>query len=144
MYSTTFKNIFQYQTSKFNKEKPQLLLHQPNKSQPPNNINTFNKQQLNWKNPSLTHLQSNLRPARDAGRVQTKPCAQENGGKGAVTPHTHTGDWARPASECVRVSCGSPGQQLPAAGTGALTADLGGAASGRSPPGGGHHETSHR
>ena len=70
MYNTTtFKNIFQYQTSKFNKEKPQLLLHQPNKSQPPNNINAFNKQQLNLINSSLTHLQSNLRPARDAGRV---------------------------------------------------------------------------
>ena len=26
---TTFKNIFQYQTAKFNNAKPQLLLHQP-------------------------------------------------------------------------------------------------------------------
>ena len=31
MYNiTTFKNVFQYQTAKFNNAKPQLLLHRPN------------------------------------------------------------------------------------------------------------------
>ena len=33
MYNiTTLKNIFQYQTAKFNNVKTQLLLHQPNSS----------------------------------------------------------------------------------------------------------------
>ena len=109
MYNTTtFKNIFQYQTSKFNKEKPQLLLHQPNKSQPPNNINAFNKQQLNLINSSLTHLQSNLRPARDAGRVQTQPCAPRR--------ERSSGPHGRLSQACLSmsVSCGGPGQQRPA------------------------------
>ena len=31
MYNITiFKNVFQYQTAKFNNSKPQLLLYQPN------------------------------------------------------------------------------------------------------------------
>ena len=33
MYNiSTFKNVFQYQTAKFNNAKRQLLLHQPNNS----------------------------------------------------------------------------------------------------------------
>ena len=44
-------------------------------------------------------LKSNLRPTRDAWRVQTKPCAHQDPGKGAVTS---TGYWTRPAFECLK------------------------------------------
>ena len=71
-----------------------------------------------------TTLKSNPIPARDSWKAQTKPCAQQDQGRGAVTP---TGDRARPACECLRVSCGGVGQQRPAAGSGALTAPVGGA-----------------
>jgi len=44
-------------------------------------------------------------------------------------------DCARPAFECLRVSCRATGQQWPAAGVGALAAaDLGGTACGIKPP----------
>ena len=33
-----------------------------------------------------SHLKSNLIPARDAQRVQTKPCMYQDPAKGAVTP----------------------------------------------------------
>ena len=51
--------------------------------------------------------------------VQTKPCALQDPGKGAVTS---TRDWARPAFEYLSVSCGGMSQQWPAAETGALAA----------------------
>ena len=37
-------------------------------------------------------------------------------------PRDPTGDWARPAFECLSVSWGGTGQQWPATGTGALAA----------------------
>ena len=71
-----------------------------------------------------SHLKSNLRSARDAQRVQTKPCVHQERGKGAVTL---TSDWASLASECLNVSWRGTGQQWPEVQTGTLaTADLGG------------------
>ena len=65
-----------------------------------------------------SHLESNPMISRDAQRAQTKLCACQDPG----TPW----DWARPAFECLSVSCGGMGQQRPAAGTGTLAAaDLG-------------------
>ena len=64
------------------------------------------------------HLKSNLIPARDAWRVQTKPCEHQDRGTGAVILTRHR---ARPAFECL-VSCRGMGQQWPAPGTGAPTA----------------------
>ena len=59
-----------------------------------------------------SHLESNPIPTRDARRAQ-----------GLRDP---TRDWARPAFECLSVSCRGTGQQWPAVGTGALAAaDLG-------------------
>ena len=47
----------------------------------------------------------------------------------APGPRDPTRGWARPAFECVSISCEGTGQQWPAAGTGAMTeADLGGMA----------------
>ena len=63
-------------------------------------------------------LKSSLIPARLL-EAQTKPCAQQDPGKGEVTP---TRNWTRPACECLKVSFGGMGQQWPAAGTEALTA----------------------
>ena len=84
MYNTTtFKNVFQYQMSKFNKEKPQLLLHQPNKSQP-NNINALNKQ--------LEQVELNTFFS-DTFKIKSQT-HHKNRGEGAVTPSR---DWARPA-----------------------------------------------
>ena len=58
-------------------------------------------------------------------------------GKGEVT---HKRDGARPAFECLSVSCRGTGHQWPAMGTGALDApDLGGAVYGISPLGGRCH-----
>ena len=83
-----------------------------------------------------SHFKSNLRPIRVAQRAQIKPCAHQDPGKGAVTP---TGDWARPAFECLSVSCGGKCQQWPATGTGALAAaDPSVVACGLSPLGGSH------
>ena len=65
-----------------------------------------------------SHLKSNLIPARDAWRVQTKPCEHQDRGTGAVILTRHR---ARPAFECL-VSCRGMGQQWPAPGTGAPTA----------------------
>ena len=49
-------------------------------------------------------------------------------------------EWARPAFECLSVSCGGVGQQWPAVGTGALAAPgLGHVVCGISPLVGGHH-----
>ena len=81
-------------------------------------------------------LESNLIPSRDAQRGQTL------GTPGPRGPIRH---WARPAFECLSVSCRGTIQQWPATGTGALApADLGGAASGLSPFGGGCHEPHNR
>ena len=85
-----------------------------------------------------SHLKSNLRPARDAQWVQTKPCVHQERGKEAVTL---TRDWARLAFECLNVSCGGTGQQWPEKRARALaTADLGGTEYGISPLGGGCHQ----
>ena len=55
-------------------------------------------------------------------------------------PRDPTRDRARPAFECLSVSCKGMGQQWPATGTGALAAaDLGDVACGISPLGGGRH-----
>ena len=71
-------------------------------------------------------------------KVQTKLCVLQDLGKGAVISAR---GWGRPAFECLSVSWGQTGQQWPATGTGALAAAiLGGAACGRNPLGGGHHE----
>ena len=84
-----------------------------------------------------SRLESDPRPARDAQRAQTKPCAHPDPEKGAVTSAR---DGVRPAFECLSVSSGGTGQQWPAMGTGALAeADLGGAACGINPLGGVHH-----
>ena len=74
-----------------------------------------------------SHFKSNLRPARDNRRAQTKPCVHQDWGKGAATP---TRDWARlslsvwvsPAEAWVPVTCHG---------------DLGGTACGLGPLGGG-------
>ena len=62
-----------------------------------------------------SRLESNLIPARDSQRVQTKPCVQQGPGKGKMTPTRH---WARLAFECLSASCEDKGQQWPATGTG--------------------------
>ena len=132
MYNTTtFKNVFQYQMSKFNKEKPQLLLHQPNKSQP-NNINALNKQleqvELNTFFSDTFKIKSQTHQRCWEGANKTL-CTQERRGRSS-DPDKRLGQTCLSVS----VSCGSQGQQQPAAGAGALTADLGGAASGRRQP----------
>ena len=38
---TTFNNVFQSQTAKFNNAKPSLLLHQPNKLEVGEKVRTF-------------------------------------------------------------------------------------------------------
>ena len=63
------------------------------------------------------HLESNPIPTRDTQRAQMKLHTRTQ------RPHT---DRARPAFECLSISCRGTGQQGPAAGTGALAAaDLG-------------------
>ena len=61
-----------------------------------------------------SHFELNPLPTRDASNhVRTR------------TQRSHR-DWARPAFECLSVSCGGTSQQWPATGTGALAAaDLG-------------------
>ena len=82
-------------------------------------------------------IKSNLTPARDAQRAQTKSYAHQDPGKRAVTP---TRDWARSAFECVSISCRGTGQQWLATGTGALAAaDLEGVVCSISPLGEGQH-----
>ena len=78
--------------------------------------NTVGREQL--------HLKSNLRPARDAQRLRNQTCAHQDRREGAVT----TTDWTGPAFACSSVSCGGSG-----------SSDLGGAACGIRPLGGGHH-----
>ena len=57
-------------------------------------------------------------PTKDIERAQTKPCVHQD-------QRSHR-DWARPAFECLSVSCRGTHQQWPATGTGALAAaDLG-------------------
>ena len=58
-----------------------------------------------------SHLKSNLRPARDAQRAQTKPCAHQDPENESVTS---TRDWTRPGFECLSVSCRGTVQQWPA------------------------------
>ena len=61
-----------------------------------------------------SHLELNPLPTRDASN-----CMRTR------TQRSHR-DWARPAFECLSVSCGGTSQQWPATGTGALAAaDLG-------------------
>ena len=62
-----------------------------------------------------SYIKSSLIPTRDPWRAHTKPCAHRDPAKGAVTP---TRNWARPAFECLRVSCRGMDQQWPTAGTG--------------------------
>ena len=84
-----------------------------------------------------SRLESDPRPARDAQRAQTKPCAHPDPEKGAVTSAR---DGVRPTFECLSVSCRGRGQQRPIMGTEALAAaDLGGTVRGTSPLGEGHH-----
>ena len=79
-------------------------------------------------------LKSNIIPARDAQRAQTKPRAHQDQGRGAVTSQETGPDLP------VSVSSGGTGQQWPALGTGALAAaDLGGTVCGKSPLRAGHH-----
>ena len=74
-------------------------------------------------------LQSNPIPTRDTQRAQTKPWA-----------HQDTETEPDQPLKCLNVSCRGKGQQWPAAGRGALAAaDLGHAACGMSPLGGGLH-----
>ena len=81
-------------------------------------------------------------PARDTWRVQTKPCAHWNPWKEAVIP---TRDSVRLACDYLRVSYGGMSQQQPAAGTGALAAEvLGGATCCISPLGRGCHYSNYR
>ena len=78
-------------------------------------------------------LEWNLRPARDAWRANFEHTGTQERSSDS------TRDWARPAFECLSVSCEGTGQQWPAAGTWALTAaGLGVVACGISPLGGGH------
>ena len=94
------------------------------------------------KRRTQSHLKSNLIPTRDAWRAQTKPYAQQDRGKGAVTP---TRDWTRPAFECLRVFSRGMSQQWPATGTEVLAkAVLEGTVCGISPFGEGRHSLCYR
>ena len=109
MYNTTtFKNVFQYQTSKFNKEKPQLLLHQPNKSQP-NNINALNKQleqvEMTTFFSDTFKIKSQTHQRCWEGANKTL-CTQERRGRSS-DPDKRLGQTCLSVS----VSCGGLGQQ---------------------------------
>ena len=87
-------------------------------------------QQRDWGSPGNLTLKASgiwlqnfhrTRGNRDASRAQIKPCVHQNSGERS---RESTGDWSRPASECLRVSCGSMGRQWSASETGAQAATV--------------------